>query len=110
MRGAQAGTICCAQGLSQDEADALRKEAAAVNQEVVLLGDALAAKEEELGAAQTQLAQLAEQLKAATAEAARLSDALLSRCDVPAYVALLACNPQQQCAAHAVPLLGHCGP
>ena len=79
---AQTGVLVGAQGLSQEDAEALRKEAAAANLEVVLLGDHLAAKEEELGAAQAQLAQLAEQLKAAGAEAAHLSDALSSRCDV----------------------------
>ena len=80
MQG-RAGSVGCAQGPSQGDADALRKEAAAANLEVVLLGDHLAAKEEELGAAQAQLAQLAEELKAAGAEAARLSDTLTSRCD-----------------------------
>ena len=62
------------QGAELGEVLQLRAEAAAANAEVVLLGDALGAKEDELAA-------LAAQLQTAQAEAARLSDALTSKCE-----------------------------
>ncbi len=74
----------CVQGAVAGEVQQLRGEAAAANAEVVLLGDALAAKEDELAALQAQL-------QAAQAEAVRLSDALSSKCGLLLPTHLPAC-------------------